>query len=327
MVSYGIRDVKGASGLYSVAIIRLVGSMPSNSLHQESLLGIIRDYSRPMLPLPAKVPSRLMPLENIRAVVFDVYGTLFLSSVGDISLASEENRESAMLELFANESLVLSDEAHHLSNRFYAAVKARQEVRKQDGVAYPEVEIRAVWRDLLEALHSEGQLKGMPDERQLERIALRFECLVNPVWPAPEAERILWKLNREGKLLGIISNAQFYTPLLFERFFSQRLEELGMAAHRCVWSYELLEAKPSVALYERSAQAFKKHHEIAPEQVLYIGNDMLKDIYPASRVGFKTALYAGDRRSLRLREDAPECQGLEPDIVLTHWTELLDCLV
>ena len=57
---------------------------------------------------------------------------------------------------------------------------------------------------------------------------------------------------------------------------------------------------------------------------LYLGNDMLNDIYPAQKVGFKTALFAGDARSLRLREDDPGCKNLSPDIIITDLIQLLD---
>ena len=49
---------------------------------------------------------------------------------------------------------------------------------------------------------------------------------------------------------------------------------------------------------------------------------MYKDIYPAQQVGFKTALFAGDMRSLRLREDKAEVQGLHPDYIITHLEQM-----
>jgi putative hydrolase of the HAD superfamily len=42
---------------------------------------------------------------------------------------------------------------------------------------------------------------------------------------------------------------------------------------------------------------------------------MLNDIQGAASAGFKTALFAGDRRSLRLRENDPRVQT-RPDAVL-----------
>jgi len=50
---------------------------------------------------------------------------------------------------------------------------------------------------------------------------------------------------------------------------------------------------------------------------------MLNDIYPANAIGFQTALFAGDQRSLRLRTDDPRCVNLKPDLVLTDLAQLL----
>jgi putative hydrolase of the HAD superfamily len=45
---------------------------------------------------------------------------------------------------------------------------------------------------------------------------------------------------------------------------------------------------------------------------------MLKDILPAQKAGFKTILFAGDRRSLRMRQTDEQCQGIVPDRIMTH---------
>ena len=60
------------------------------------------------------------------------------------------------------------------------------------------------------------------------------------------------------------------------------------------------------------------------DSALYIGNDMLNDIYPAKNAGFNTALFAGDARSLRLRKDVAECKNLSADLVITDLIQLLD---
>ena len=49
---------------------------------------------------------------------------------------------------------------------------------------------------------------------------------------------------------------------------------------------------------------------------------MLNDIYPAAMCGMNTALFAGDARSLRLREDHPDCQGLSADLVITDLRQI-----
>jgi putative hydrolase of the HAD superfamily len=116
-------------------------------------------------------------------------------------------------------------------------------------------------------------------------------------------------------ILGLISNAQFFTPLLFEAFFGAPPEGLGFDAELLAYSYKLGEAKPSPALFAPATRRLAALG-LKPENALYIGNDMLNDIFAAARAGFKTALFAGDPRSLRLREEDPRIRGLMPDRVV-----------
>jgi putative hydrolase of the HAD superfamily len=65
-----------------------------------------------------------------------------------------------------------------------------------------------------------------------------------------------------------------------------------------------------------------QQYGILPEDTLYVGNDMLNDIWPAAQCGLKTSLFAGDQRSLRLRETDPRCSDLEPDVIITKLSQL-----
>jgi len=119
-------------------------------------------------------------------------------------------------------------------------------------------------------------------------------------------------------LLGIASNAQFYTPLLFPALTGQELSSFGFRRELCGWSYRLGQAKPSEAIFRPVLEVLLSGFGISPAQVLYVGNDMLKDVRPAHDLGIRTVLFAGDQRSLRERRDEPLCRGLEPDAVITR---------
>ena len=76
-------------------------------------------------------------------------------------------------------------------------------------------------------------------------------------------------------------------------------------------------------MFEAAAKNLR-NMDISAHSALYIGNDMLNDIYPAKMLGFKTALFAGDARSLRLRENHPKCQNLSADMLITDLVQVLD---
>ena len=122
--------------------------------------------------------------------------------------------------------------------------------------------------------------------------------------------------------MGIISNAQFFTPYLFNWFLDSSPGDLGFKSDLIFYSYKSGHAKPSPVMFDAAAKNIM-NMDISLHSVLYIGNDMLNDIYPAKMVGFKTALFAGDARSLRLRENHPKCQNLSPDIVIIDLLQLL----
>ena len=113
-------------------------------------------------------------------------------------------------------------------------------------------------------------------------------------------------IQERGLTMSIISNAQFYTELLFEAWADRSVASLNFSPACNVWSYQELIAKPSTQLYSIAANRLFQQHAIHPAEVLYVGNDMRNDIWPAQKIGFKTALFAGDERSLRRRENDPD---------------------
>jgi putative hydrolase of the HAD superfamily len=132
---------------------------------------------------------------------------------------------------------------------------------------------------------------------------------------------MLGRLASAGIPLGIVSNAQFFTPLLFNAFLGQSHEALGFLPSLCVYSFLEGIAKPSPLLFRKAAGALAAVG-IRAQETLYMGNDMLNDILTAKQAGFRTALFAGDGRSLRLREEDPRCAGLKPDYLIKSLSQL-----
>ncbi len=138
----------------------------------------------------------------------------------------------------------------------------------------------------------------------------------------PGAMSLLDTLKRAGIMTGIISNAQFYTPLIFEALLGKNVQELGFDADLCAWSWRAGAAKPSLKMFRQVDHVLGNKYGIPHESILYAGNDMLKDIMPARSLNWKTALFAGDRRSLRLREDDPKVKDIKPWCIITKLEQL-----
>ena len=273
----------------------------------------VSPYLQKLEPEPTGLRPSCEPKENIRCILFDIYGTLFISATGDIGLLQADTVKRQLLQDLLKD-FGLETTATRLIESLTVEIKKIHAQKKAQGVDYPEVNITDVWCKIL------NKVKELT-LAQIEDFAIRFELIVNPVYPMPGLEDCLRWCEKNHKLMGIISNAQFYTPLLFSWFLNAAPHQLGFRENLLFYSYEHKVAKPSSVLFEKATRILQKEG-IENGQVAYLGNDMLKDMLPAKRAGFQTALFAGDSRSLRLRKDVPDCQGLVPDMIITHLNQL-----
>ena len=79
-----------------------------------------------------------------------------------------------------------------------------------------------------------------------------------------------------------------------------------------------------MSLFGKVVDILEKEYNIKSDEVVYVGNDMLNDIYCASQFGFKTVLFAGDVRSLRLRANDERIQNIKPSAIITELPQLVD---
>ena len=279
------------------------------------LSSILRDRSEPLPPLPTDEDPRLPRMEGIRCVVFDIYGTLIVSGSGDIGITDASQKESALRTILADRNFPELPAERSITDRFTELILTSHAESKKEGILYPEVEVRELWKELLNEFHPDSETTP----EKIESLAIAYELATNPVWPMPGAAEILATLRELSLPLGIVSNAQFYTPLLFEAFFDADLQQLGFDPALSFSSYDHRRGKPGTWLYEQLRDALATRG-IAPEETLYVGNDALKDIHAAATIDFKTALFAGDLRSLRWRKNEPNL--IPPNAILTDLRQI-----
>lgn len=248
----------------------------------------------------------------IKAILFDVYGTLFISGSGDIGIAEGQFHPSDALESLRSHYQI-SWTSGQIIQKLVDAIHDYHEREKTKGVDFPEVNIDRIWQAILE----------WQDIGRIRRLVEGYETIVNPTFPMPGLDQVLRTLRRRRILMGIISNAQFFTPRLFTTFLGASPAALGFARDLTLYSFEFGCAKPSAVLFDHAASRLQRRG-VQPDSVLYVGNDIRNDIQPAKMVGFQTALFAGDRRSLRQREDDPTLQNTFPDLILTDLRQLLE---
>lgn len=253
--------------------------------------------------------SRPLP-RRPKAVLFDIYGTLFTAASGDISTVDQRDSTPAVAT-----AIELSGEGHldkeataTIANRFRSEIERDHHRSRSAGLPFPEVDVREIWR------RATTGLLILDAPGMVERFSVYYEMAANPVWPMPGAARTL-SILRDRLPMGIVSNAQFYTPLLFPALLGATTDELGFRPDLVSFSYEHRIAKPDPHLFDGPLAALADQG-IDSSEVVYLGNDMLNDVATAMAVGCMTILFAGDRRSLRLRENHPSVGALAPDSVV-----------
>lgn len=273
---------------------------------------IALQYLKPLKPIPTSIGKRGDPLTGINCVLFDIYGTLLISASGDIGITQNNNQAIEKLEHVIKKFRIDSDPLT-LMIALKRTIASTHQAKKEKGILFPEIEIDRIWMQVLNDRRREF----------VRKFALEYELAVNPVFPMPHLEELLQTCRSKKIQMGLISNAQFYTPCLFQWLLGALPEDLGFHPDLIFLSYQVGYAKPSLELFQTAAEALARLN-IQTHTVLFMGNDMLNDILPAKQTGFKTALFAGDERSLRLRQEDPRCRNLSADIVLTDLNQLFE---
>ncbi len=298
--------------------------MPFSDLHERFV-----ELSNPLTPIDTGTEPRLSILKGIRVIAYDFYGTLFASGVGDIGVDDGAFDADILLDTFKDSGIkVKNKNAAEIGFTKYNKIVDKRISKLQDsGIPFPEPDIRSVWTEVLESMKSEGLIDFKPGKHLAEQLSVEFEARMNPVWPMPGVVETLMHFKDLGFTQGIISNSQFYTPVVLEALTGYTLPDLGFEDELLHWSYQESMKKPGLKFYQNFITKLNKFDSsIAPENVLYIGNDMLKDVYPAAKVGMKTALFAGDKRSLKWRRDDERCKNLKPDLIITKLAQLKECV-
>ena len=288
---------------------------------------IIRRHSSPLERRPTAEQPLLEHLPGIRAVLFDVYGTLFISGSGEVGTACAPEHGAAFRGALEAVDTPLKCAGEEGVARLHAEIREAHKASRQEGIEHPEVDILDVWASVLGSLPGSSLIPhALFSEEFLQELAVQYEVRANPVWPMPGCADCLAALDEAGLWLGIISNAQFFTPALFPALLGRDLTGLGFHPRLLFYSYRFGQAKPGRFLFERAKEALAALG-VAAGEVLYIGNDMFNDVRPAGAAGFRTALFAGDERSLRLRNGDRRVAEVAPDLVLTDLDQLPPCLL
>jgi len=291
--------------------------------------------SSEMMPTPTLLKPFYHPDSSIKACVFDIYGTMLISASGDIdeSVISTENLKKA-LDAAGIKLVGTGKDAHvilvEMLESFKKDIVSYHQNEYSEDKPYPEINILKIWENIIIDNSKMNHLK-LNGLLCIKCFTFVFEVLCNRIYPMPGLREVINHLASKAMPLGIISNAQFYTPVILNYFMHGIISESEQVApfdsDLTMFSYQYERSKPDTYLFELLKQRCRMKYGIYADEILFIGNDMFSDIYPAHLSGLKTALFAGDKKSLRLREDKPELRVITPDFIVTDLYQLLKIMV
>ena len=197
---------------------------------------------------------------EIRAVLFDVYGTLLHGR-------REPDRRPRMAEVAERHGF---DPGPAIDDAFDAAIAAAHRLSPEP---WPEIDVRQIWA---------GLFPGLADPAAL---AFDMEAAIHPVEVHPRGAAVLHEAIARELPLGIVSNAQAYTRTLLARHFPAAWPRFDPGL--TVFSYEHGIAKPDCRLF-RIAIDLLLETGIRPQEILMVGDSRENDLDPARALGLST---------------------------------------
>jgi putative hydrolase of the HAD superfamily len=222
---------------------------------------------------------------TIKGIIFDLYGTL-------IDIETDEGME----EIYRSISHFLNYHGIYLhrwelKDRYYEIMKLQKEERDEK---YPEIDVEAIWSTFLrqEGIEASPACHGLAVTlAQLYRGISRKRLQLYP-----GVKETLGEL-RNTYQTALVSDAQpcFAIPEIKTVGLEGYFEPTIISAY---YGFR----KPDARLTQKALDSMK----LLPSEVIYVGNDMYRDIYGAKRMGIKTIFFASNQGQKAYEDVAPD---------------------
>jgi FMN phosphatase YigB (HAD superfamily) len=298
-------------------------------------------WPRPPEIDPPKATPFLKPLPGIRAVTWDLYGTLLRISDGELlHLHPQRLRMQVALEKTVEEfkmwgSMYRTPEPpwEYMFRQYQKELERRKLAGTGRVGDVPEVNSAELWRKLLGQLEQkeyqyDASFYGDMDELA-ERVAYFFHASLQGVEAAPNALAALSAVAASGRMQTLLADAQPFTLVQMLRALRAQgtLPPAGdlLAVDCAALSFREGVRTPSRSLFKACLERLGRHG-IEPGEVLHVGCRLRDDLAIARQLAMRTALYAGDSLSLRATREELKDRELRPDRLLTDLLQIRDVL-
>lgn len=288
-------------------------------------------------PPKAKPHLELLP---VKGVLWTVYGTLVAVPGGELAWEHPHDfvteaavekviKEFKMWNSMSRKPGKPSEYMRELMNKALTQLR----MTGSGGEKLPEVRSELVWDDIVKKLQQkEYQYDATtygPLPEYVKKIAYFYHASIQGAGAYPGAAEATKLLFEGGKPQGLLADGQSFTPGQVQRCL--RKQDPGWDVNAVfppalrLLSAEVKAKKPSDTIFQAAVKAMAAKG-LRPNQVLHVGSSLERDIAPAKRHGFRTALFAGDKGSLRATGEGLKDPATRPDVLLTELTQVLDVI-
>ena len=289
----------------------------------------------PIDPPKAKPKITQMP---VRCVFWTVYGTLVAVPTGE--LLFEHSTDFVMdaaldkvikeFKMWQSMSRKPGAPAAQLKEMYLKAL-THLRMAGSGGEKYPEVQAERAWDDIVKKLQQkeytfDALTYGSLDD-SAKKMAYFFHASIQGSGPYPGAVDAVRMIAEGGRAQGLLADGQAFTAAQLQRCMKVQDPDFETDAYfpavmRFI-SGERKAKKPSETLFKLAAQAAAAKG-IAPGEVLHVGSNLARDIAPAKKAGFRTALFAGDKNSVAATPEQLKDPATRPDVMITELTQVLE---
>jgi FMN phosphatase YigB (HAD superfamily) len=298
-----------------------------------------RDLSWPAPPVPQELRAKahLTSLPGLRAVTWNIYGTLLTISGGELIF---EHPHKFIMDIALDKTLQEfkmwgsmtrkpGQPAEYLG-QIYARVLSDQRMVPSPAEKYPEIAAESIWEEIIKKLFQkeyqfDAGFFGSLNEYS-RKIAYFFHASLQGTACYAGAAEALQQVRERSLLQGLLADGQCFTPIQLQRGLARQKPGAVLAdlIDRDLWalSGEVGARKPSERLFRKVLDELGRRG-IAPHQVLHIGSRVVQDLAPARKLGMRTGLFAGDKESLRASAEQLKDPATRPDVLLTELNQII----
>lgn len=298
-----------------------------------------RNLIWPQVPAPAPVSANpsIDHLPGIKAVVWDVYGTLLRTPDGGFTLFPEQEvRLQVALEKTIHEFNMWHSMYRKPGPPWQSMINQYRDYAERLSMVgtkrrgdLTDVNLVHIWRTVVDRLFDK-EYTYEPDtygdiDQLSEKIAYFFHSNLQATEARAGAVQAICELAETGVEQGLLADGQPFTMVQLARALRRQgtippVYEILPSGNN-VLSYQMGVRKPSKSLFLQASGQFAGR-EIAPDEILHVSCRVTSDLAPAKALGMKTALLAAEKTGLEATVNLLKDPQTRPDRLLTDITQI-----